>query len=69
MQGYGTHAVIGVGQKEDPRVQKRKVHPSEYQMYAYCPGCKETRVFTIPLGVPVDRFACPNCHELLKSAW
>lgn len=65
----GTHAVIGVGQKEDPRVKQMETHPGHYHIFAYCPGCKGIDNFAIPIGTTVENTVCPKCSQKLTRAW
>lgn len=69
MEVHGTLAVIGVGEREDPRVLKMNTHPESYQIYAYCPHCKETKVVTVPLGLTVEQAICATCNNHLMHAF
>jgi hypothetical protein len=64
----GTLAVVGVGQKEDPRVKQMEAHPNHYHIYAKCSGCQGIDNFAIPLGTTIDLFKCPKCNQKLNRA-
>lgn len=64
----GTLAVVGVGNKQDPRVKKMESHPGHYHAFAYCPGCKERSIYAVPLGTAIEDLSCPKCRQRLVHA-